>query len=333
MPNMFKCLLERLFPSHLQPNAWNTVFRTALSKRFNIKAKTTNSCVGDTSPSKHETMGGTAYRNPAVCAFPVEDRIPPEERPGPVTEEDREEYEDWLFLSTHSNDNKAVLPTLNFDHAMVVEWFKIPQYYSPAKKHLAGNRPPFPDVLFMTRPYRDHRVLINDAFCQHSSATVLSPTRCKIVCLQMPDVGVAGDGDEVEDGGQAGAEEKMISADEVPAEECVWYVDAPKGQFFGVGKPPQYEARGFLLGGGVPAAASTVTCRCPPPPPRRSSRVSCRCGAGGMTEAAALFADEDLARAPMHVGPCQHVQPNTSRPQWAMGNGFLIRLGSVHAML
>ena len=105
MPNMFKFLLERLFPSNLQLNARNIVFYRALSKRFNIKAKTTNSCVGDTSPSKHETMWGTAYRNLAVCAFPVEDRIPPEERPGPVTEEDREAYEDWLFLSKHSNDN------------------------------------------------------------------------------------------------------------------------------------------------------------------------------------------------------------------------------------
>ena len=156
---MFKCLLERLFPSHLQLNARNTVFYTALSKRFNIKAKTTNSRVGDTSPSKHETMGGTAYRNLAVCAFPVEDRIPPEERPGPVAEEDREAYGDWLFLSKHSNDNKAVLPTLNFDHAMVVEWFKNWKYYSPPKKHQAGNWPPFPALLFMTRPYRDHRVL------------------------------------------------------------------------------------------------------------------------------------------------------------------------------
>ena len=160
---MFKCLLERLFPSHLQLNARNTVFYTALSKCFNIMAKTTNSCVGDTSPSKHETMGGTAYRNLAVCALPVEDRIPPEERPGPVTEEDREAYEDWLFLSKHSNDNKAVLPTLNFDNTMVVEWFKNSQYYSPPKKHTAGNRPPFPALLFMTRPYRDHRVLINNA--------------------------------------------------------------------------------------------------------------------------------------------------------------------------
>ena len=156
VPNMFKCLLEQLFPSHLQLNARNTVFYTALSKRFNIKAKTTNSCVGDTSPSKHQTMEGTAYRNLAVCAFPVKDRIPPEERPGPVTEEDCEAYEDWLFLSKHSNDNKAVLRTLNFDHAMVVEWFKNSQYYSPPKKHQAGNRPPFPALLFLRRPKQVH---------------------------------------------------------------------------------------------------------------------------------------------------------------------------------
>ena len=270
MPNMFKCLLERLFPSSLQLNARNTVFYTALSKRFNIKAKTTNSCVGDTSPSKHETMRGTAYRNLAVCAFPVEDRIPPEERAGHVTEEDREAYEDWLFLSKHSNDNKYVLPTLNFDHAMVVESFRNSQYYSPPKKHTAGNWPPFLALLFVTRPFRDHRVLINDAFCQHPSAIVLSPTRCKIVCLHMPDVGAADDGDEVEDGGEAGAEEKVTSADEVPAGEYVRYVDAPKGQFFDVGKPPQYEARGFLWGVAFqlqPRPAPTVA-----PPPQKKQR-------------------------------------------------------------
>ena len=246
MPNMFKCLLERLFPSHVQLNARNTIFHTTLSKHFNIKDKTTNSSVGDTSPSKHETMGGKAYRFLAVCAFPVEDRTPPKERLGPITEEDCEAYEDWLFLSKHSNDKKAVLPTLNFDHAMVVEWFKNFQYYSPPRKHQAGYRPPFRALLFLTRPYHDHRVIINNAFCQHPSATVLSPTRCKNVCLYMPDVGAAGDGDEVEDGGQAGAEEKVISADEVPAGEYVRYVDAPKGHFFDVGKPPRYEARDFL---------------------------------------------------------------------------------------
>ena len=120
---------------------------------------------------------------------------------------------------------------------MVVEWFRNSQYYSPPKKHTAGNRPPFPALLFMTRPFRDHHVLSNDAFCQHTSATVLSPTRCKIVCLHMPDVGAADDGDEVEDGAEAGAE-KATSADEVPVGEYVRYVDAPKGQFFDVGKPP-----------------------------------------------------------------------------------------------
>ena len=57
----------------------------------------------------------------------------------------------------------------------------------------------------------------------------------------------------------------MNSADEVPAGEYVRYVDASKGQYFDVGKPPQYEARGFLWGGGVLAAAWNVTCRCPQP--------------------------------------------------------------------
>ena len=80
--------------------------------------------MGDTSPSKHRTKGGTAYRYLAVSAFPVEDRIPPERRPGPVTEEYREAYEYWLFLSKHSNGNKGMLPTLNYDYAMVVESFK-----------------------------------------------------------------------------------------------------------------------------------------------------------------------------------------------------------------
>ena len=224
-----------------------------------------------TSPSKHETMGGAAYRNLAVCAFHVEDRIPPEEWPGPVTEEDREAYEDWLFLSKHNNDNKAVLPTLNFDQAMLVEWFRNSQYYWPPKKHTAGNRPPFPVLFFMTRPLRDHLVLISDAFCQHLSATVRSPTGCKIVCLHMPDVGAADDGDEVEEGGQAGAEEKVTSADEVPAGEYVRYVDAPKGQFFDVGKPPQYEACSFLWGVAFqlqPRPAPAV----PPPPPQKKQR-------------------------------------------------------------
>ena len=280
VPNMFKCLLERLFPSNLQLNAWNTVFYTALSKRFNIKAKTTNSCVADTSPSKHETMGGTPYRNLADCAFAVEDRIPPEERPGPVTEEDREAYEDWLFLSKHSDDNKALLPTLNFDHAMVVEWFRNSQYYSPPKKHTAGNRPPFPALLFITRPFRDHRAVINHAFCDHPSATVLSPARYKIVCLHMPDVGAADDGDEVEDGGQAGAEEKVTSADEVPAGDYVRYVDAPKGQFFDVGKPPQYEARGFLWGVAFQRQPRPAPAFAPPPPGKKQRSVLSLWGMG-----------------------------------------------------
>ena len=78
-PNMFKCFLEHLFPSEMQLNPRNTVFYTTLCKRFTIKAKTTSACVGDKSPSKHETVGGTAYRNLAFCPFPMEDRVPPGE--------------------------------------------------------------------------------------------------------------------------------------------------------------------------------------------------------------------------------------------------------------
>ena len=86
----------------------------------------------------------------------------------------------------------------------------------------------------------------------------------------MPDVGAADDGDEVEDGAEAGAEEKVTSADEVPAGEYVRYVDAPKGQVFDAGKPPQYEARGFLWG--VAFQLQPRPAPAFPPPPQRKQR-------------------------------------------------------------
>ena len=99
----------------------------------------------------------------------------------------------------------------------------------------------------------------------------------------MPHVGVADDGDGVEAGGEAAADEKVTSADEVPAGEYVRYVDAPKGQFFNVGKTPQYEARGFLWGLRSSCSLDRHLPLPPPPPPQRSGGLSCRCGAWGMT--------------------------------------------------
>ena len=122
-------------------------------------------CIGHYTPSKHETVGGTSYRNLAICPFPVADRIPLEERAGAVTDEDRAVYGDWLFLMRYSNQNKAILPTLNYDTEMVAKWFKSSPYFRPPKKVGPGNRPPFPPLSYMMANFREHRVLINDAFC------------------------------------------------------------------------------------------------------------------------------------------------------------------------
>ena len=79
---MFKTFLQRVFPAEWQFNPCNTIFYTLLCKRFSIKNKATMACIGDYMPSKHEKVGGTAYRNLGICPFPVADRIPLEERAG-----------------------------------------------------------------------------------------------------------------------------------------------------------------------------------------------------------------------------------------------------------
>ena len=130
---MFKCLLARIFPSDPHVNARNNVFPTTLNKRFSVKCKTTNYFVGDTSPSKHDPwgVGSTAYKNLAIGPFPIEERILLDEQAGLVTEEDPAAHDDWLFMAT--NQNKTVLPTLNFDQPMLVEWFKNREPYNPPK--------------------------------------------------------------------------------------------------------------------------------------------------------------------------------------------------------
>ena len=65
-PNEFKTGLEHVFPAELQLNPRNKLFYTLLCKRFSIKNKATMACIGDYTPSKHETVGGTAYRNLAI---------------------------------------------------------------------------------------------------------------------------------------------------------------------------------------------------------------------------------------------------------------------------
>ena len=75
----------------------------------------TNACVGDTSPSKHETVRGTAYRGLAGCTFLIEERIPVDERARPVIAEGRAAHEAWLLLAKYKNCNKSVWLTLNFD--------------------------------------------------------------------------------------------------------------------------------------------------------------------------------------------------------------------------
>ena len=134
-------------------------------------------------------------------------------------------------------------------------------YFRPSKKVALGSRPLFPLLSYITANFREHRVLINDAFCRQSAASVLSLTRAKIVCLHMPDVAHGGpDVVDVNEGeGQAEqcqpqketqneGDSDMFCADEVAAGEYVRLVDAPKGQFFDVSANPQYEARGFLWG-------------------------------------------------------------------------------------
>ena len=150
----------------------------------------------------------------------------------------------------YSNQNKAILPTLNYDTEMVTEWFKSSPYFRPPKKVGPGNRPAFPPLSYMTTNFREHRVLMNDAFCQQPAASVLSATRAKIVCLQMPDVdgvdGNEGEGEAQPEGeGQAQPTQQapqqgdcqnvgdshMICTHEVAAGEYVRLIDVPKGHF------------------------------------------------------------------------------------------------------
>ena len=93
-----------------------------------------------------------------------------------------------MFPMRYSNQNKAILPTLKYDTEMVAESFKCNPYFRPPKKVALGNLPLFPPLSYMTANFREHRVLINNTFCQQHAASVLSPTRAKIVCLHMPDV-------------------------------------------------------------------------------------------------------------------------------------------------
>ena len=199
--------------------------------------------------------------------FPVVDCIPLEERAGAVTDEDRAVYGDWIFLMRYSNQNKAILPTLNYDTEMVAEWLKRSPYFPHPKKVGPGNRPPFPPLSYMTANFREHRVLINDAFCQQPAATLLSPTRANILCLHMHDVdgvdGNEGEGEaQLEGEGRAQPAQQapqqgnsqnvgdshVICTDEVATGEYVPLIDAPKGQFFYVSADLQYEARGFVWG-------------------------------------------------------------------------------------
>ena len=136
--NMFKTFLERVFPTEYQLNACNTLFYTLICKRFNIENKTTMACIGDDTPSKHETVGGTAYRNVAIVAVPAADRILLDERAGAVTDEDRKVYRDWLFLKWYPNQNKTILPTLNYDTQMVTKWFSERPLFPTTEKGGSG---------------------------------------------------------------------------------------------------------------------------------------------------------------------------------------------------
>ena len=70
-PNMFKTILQHVFPVKLQWIPRNTILYTLLCKRFSIKDKTSMACIADYTPSKHEAVGRTTYRNLAICPFPV----------------------------------------------------------------------------------------------------------------------------------------------------------------------------------------------------------------------------------------------------------------------
>ena len=74
--NMFKTYLERVFPAEMQLNPRNTLFYTLLCKRFSIKNKLTMACIGDYTPSKHETVGGQTVPQPRHLSFSGRRRRP-----------------------------------------------------------------------------------------------------------------------------------------------------------------------------------------------------------------------------------------------------------------
>ena len=92
----------------------------------------------------------------------------------------------------YSHQNKAMLPNVNYDTEMVIEWLKSCLYFRPPKKLALGNRPLLPPLSYLSATFREHQVLVIDAFCQHPAASVLSPTRAKIVCLHMLEVAEEG---------------------------------------------------------------------------------------------------------------------------------------------
>ena len=95
---MFKTIVEGVFPVELDLNPHNTLFKTLLCRPLTIKTKTTVACIGDHTPSRHETIGRTLYR------------IPRKEHAGAVTDEDRVVHDGWLFLMRYSKQARPSSP-------------------------------------------------------------------------------------------------------------------------------------------------------------------------------------------------------------------------------
>lgn len=228
-PRMLKVLLSHVMPDQYQCKANDTLLATLLTKRFSIKKLLCRDAVGNTEPSKHETGYGVEYRHLAI--------IPPSSRYATdrsFAEESEEQKR--LHYQTLKKYVAAPLASMDWDHALILKWFKESGVKQKGKKPPSPHNLIFPPLSFIMLKFDVLRVVLNYPGVDQITASVLSP---KLACIR---------GEHVPETGNMEGNEDISVWEEGPCGPFKREIPAPADQWFDTSVAPTYHPHGYFWG-------------------------------------------------------------------------------------
>ena len=181
-PLMLKVFLDTVTPKHYAISAKDRLLAMLMHNTFEIPVFTTREFVGKTTPPKHETSYSIHYRN--LCIAGLDPKYNTKHTFAKEAQERlRDHYKLLMFVfSTHP---EPIIRELKWTQSDMPSSFKDDNVKKRSKRIITCNVESPPPLSFIHFPFDVSRVLINDAFCEASHATIHSALKAIIsgICV------------------------------------------------------------------------------------------------------------------------------------------------------